>query len=98
MKVTITATAPTVLYGETWLTAGWITELRIFAGARIYWYEIFMTIEIYIMDFLLVYPLILTSLIRTYTTTSCTGHTQKNGAVSKVNTNDTAPFFCVCPV
>ena len=56
MKVTITATAPTVLYGETWLTAGWITELRIFAGARIYLYEIFMTVEIYIMDFCISVP------------------------------------------
>ena len=27
-----------------------------------------------------------------------TGHTQKNGAVSKEFTIDTAPFFCVCPV
>jgi hypothetical protein len=27
-----------------------------------------------------------------------TGHTQKNGAVSKESTIDTAPFFCVCPV
>jgi hypothetical protein len=27
-----------------------------------------------------------------------TGHTQKNGAVSKVNSFETAPFFCVCPV
>ena len=27
-----------------------------------------------------------------------TGHTQKNGAVSIVNTIKTAPFFCVCPV
>jgi hypothetical protein len=27
-----------------------------------------------------------------------TGHTQKNGAVSKVNTIDTAPFFCVYSV
>jgi hypothetical protein len=27
-----------------------------------------------------------------------TGHTQKNGAVSKVNSIETAPFFCVCPV
>jgi hypothetical protein len=27
-----------------------------------------------------------------------TGHTQKNGAVSKEFTFDTAPFFCVCPV
>jgi hypothetical protein len=27
-----------------------------------------------------------------------TGHTQQNGAVSIVNTVDTAPFFCVCPV
>ena len=27
-----------------------------------------------------------------------TGHTQKNGAVSKVNTINTAPFFCVYPV
>ena len=30
---------------------------------------------------------------------SCyTGHTQKNGAVSKEFTIDTAPLFCVCPV
>jgi hypothetical protein len=28
----------------------------------------------------------------------CTGHTQKNGAVSKEFTIHTAPFFCVCPV
>jgi hypothetical protein len=27
-----------------------------------------------------------------------TGHTQKNGAVSIVNSFETAPFFCVCPV
>ena len=27
-----------------------------------------------------------------------TGHTQKSGAVSIVNTTETAPFFCVCPV
>jgi hypothetical protein len=27
-----------------------------------------------------------------------TGRTQKNGAVSKEFTVDTAPFFCVCPV
>jgi hypothetical protein len=27
-----------------------------------------------------------------------TGHTQKNGAVSIVNTIKTAPLFCVCPV
>jgi hypothetical protein len=27
-----------------------------------------------------------------------TGHTQKNGAVSKEFTFDTAPFFCVFPV
>jgi hypothetical protein len=27
-----------------------------------------------------------------------TGHTQKNGAVSKVNSFETAPFFCACPV
>jgi hypothetical protein len=27
-----------------------------------------------------------------------TGHTQKNGAVSKEFTIDTAPFFCVCLV
>jgi hypothetical protein len=27
-----------------------------------------------------------------------TGHTQKNGAVSKVNTIDAATFFCVYPV
>jgi hypothetical protein len=27
-----------------------------------------------------------------------TGHTQKNGAVSKVCWFETAPFFCVCPV
>ena len=29
---------------------------------------------------------------------SNTGHTQQNGAVSIVNTIETAPFFCVCPV
>ena len=29
---------------------------------------------------------------------NCTGHTQKNGAVSIVNSFETAPFFCVCPV
>jgi hypothetical protein len=29
---------------------------------------------------------------------SYTGHTQKNGAVLKEFTFDTAPFFCVCPV
>jgi hypothetical protein len=28
----------------------------------------------------------------------CTGHTQKNGAVSMVFTIETAPLFCVCPV
>jgi hypothetical protein len=28
----------------------------------------------------------------------CTGHTQKNGAVSIVDSFETAPFFCVCPV
>jgi hypothetical protein len=28
----------------------------------------------------------------------CTGHTQKNGAVSILFTFETAPFFCVCPV
>jgi hypothetical protein len=27
-----------------------------------------------------------------------TGHTQKNGAVSNMNSSETAPFFCVCPV
>jgi hypothetical protein len=27
-----------------------------------------------------------------------TGHTQKNGAVSTVNSFETAPFFCVCSV
>jgi hypothetical protein len=27
-----------------------------------------------------------------------TGHTQKNGAASTVNTVEIAPFFCVCPV
>ena len=27
-----------------------------------------------------------------------TGYTQKNGAVSIVNTIEPAPFFCVCPV
>jgi hypothetical protein len=27
-----------------------------------------------------------------------TGNTQKNGAVSIVNSFETAPFFCVCPV
>jgi hypothetical protein len=27
-----------------------------------------------------------------------TGYTQKSGAVSIVNTIETAPFFCVCPV
>jgi hypothetical protein len=32
-------------------------------------------------------------LIHTYT-----GHTQKNGAVSIVNSFETAPFFCVCPL
>ena len=30
--------------------------------------------------------------------TRYTGHTQKNGAVSIVNSFETAPFFCVCPV
>ena len=30
--------------------------------------------------------------------TTYTGHTQKNGAVLKVKTNKTAPFFYVCPV
>jgi hypothetical protein len=27
-----------------------------------------------------------------------TRHTQKNGAVSTVNTVEITPFFCVCPV
>jgi hypothetical protein len=29
---------------------------------------------------------------------SCAGYTQNNGAVSIVNTIETAPFFCVFPV
>jgi hypothetical protein len=33
-----------------------------------------------------------------FVTSQSTGHTQKNGAVSKVNTIDTAPFFCVYSV
>jgi hypothetical protein len=28
----------------------------------------------------------------------CTGHTQKNGAVSRLFTLSAAPFVCVCPV
>jgi hypothetical protein len=35
---------------------------------------------------------------RKWKTRPNTGHTQKNGAVSIVNTIETAPFFCVCPV
>jgi hypothetical protein len=50
---------------------------------------------------LLILLVLYTDSVSTSHRTPCayhTGHTQKNGAVSKVNTVDTAPFFCVCPV
>jgi hypothetical protein len=47
MKVTVTAPAPAVLYGEIWLAAGCITELRISTGATIYGMRIYGHVNLY---------------------------------------------------